>query len=182
MADSLSKYYGIHPGRVLERELKKRELKKRPFAIAIGEYPQVVNEITKGRRELSPLLSLKIDRAFGLDEGEFYLLQAHYEIDQVKRKLSQADAPYFRKALFWDTDMSKIDWKKQYKAVIKRIFQRGNDEEKQLALEFYGKDRIEEVTGSDSAAGNSIPIMSHVNRKQYASLEYGISQFISNNL
>jgi plasmid maintenance system antidote protein VapI len=165
MAQDLNRYYGIHPGRVLERELKKRELKKGPFAISIGEYPQVINEITKGRRGLSPLLSLKIDQAFGYEEGEFYLLQAHYEIDQLKRKLSQVNAPSFRKALFWDTDMSKIDWKTQYKAVIKRVFQRGNDEEKQLALEFYGKDKIEEVTGSDSVACNSMPIMTQINRK-----------------
>lgn len=29
-----------------------------------------------------------------------------------------------RKSLFWDTDINKIDWKKQYKAVIQRVFER----------------------------------------------------------
>jgi hypothetical protein len=60
--------------------------------------------------------------------------------------------------------------------VIKCVFQRGDDDEKQLALEFYGKDKFEEVTGSYSVAGNSMPIMTHVNRKYYASLKYGISK------
>ena len=50
MEQRLDRYYAIHPGRVLERELKKRHLKKGPFAISIGEYPQVINEITKARR------------------------------------------------------------------------------------------------------------------------------------
>ena len=165
MAHELTKYYGIHPGRVLERELNKRGIKKRLFAISVEEYPQVINEITKARRGLSPLLSLKIDRAFGLEEGEFYLLQAHYEIDQIKKKLNQIDSPSFRKALFWDTDISKIDWKKQYKAVIQRVFERGNIEEKQLALDFYGKGKIEEVTGSDVIAGNSLTVMAHAQKR-----------------
>ncbi|GAA4329104.1 hypothetical protein GCM10023149_33540 [Mucilaginibacter gynuensis] len=59
------------------------------------------------------------------------MLQAHYEIDQVKKKLKHKGAPSFRKALFWDTDMDKIDWHKQYKAVIQRVFERGNDAEKE---------------------------------------------------
>lgn len=164
MKRKLEQYNGIHPGRVLERELEKRALKKGPFAISIGEYPQVINEITKARRGISPLLSLKIDHAFGLPEGTFYMLQAHYELDQVKRKLKQPDAPSFRKALFWDTDMDKIDWDKQYKAVIRRVFERGNEEEKQQALEYYGRDKIKEVTGSDLVAGNSLAVMAHLKK------------------
>lgn len=165
MQQRLDRYYGIHPGRVLERELKKRHLKKGPFAISIGEYPQVINEITKTRRGVSPQLSLKIDHALGLEEGAFYLLQAHYEIDQVRKTLKQANAPSFRKALFWDTDMSKIDWQKQYKAVIQRVFERGSDEEKQQAFNFYGRDKIMEVTGSDQIAGNSLAVMAHTKKR-----------------
>lgn len=165
MTQLLDKYYGIHPGKVLERELEKRHLKKRPFALSIGEYPQIINEITKTRRGVSPQLSLKIDHALGLEEGAFYLLQAHYEIDQVKKALKRLDSPSYRKALFWDTDMSKIDWHNQYKAVIQRVFERGNDEEKQQALDFYGKDKVMEVTGSDQVAGNTLPVMAHANKR-----------------
>ncbi|WP_462267639.1 DUF6922 domain-containing protein [Mucilaginibacter sp.] len=165
MEQRLDRYYGIHPGRVLERELKKHHLKKGPFAISIGEYPQVINEITKARRGVSPQLSLKIDHALGLEEGAFYLLQAHYEIDQVKKALKQSDAPSFRKALFWDTDMGKIDWQKQYKAVIQRIFERGTDEERQQVFDFYGRDKIMEVTGNDQIAGNTLPVMAHAKKR-----------------
>ncbi len=35
-----------------------------------------------------------------------------------------------RKILFWDTDINKIDWHKQYKAIIQRILERGNENEK----------------------------------------------------
>jgi len=50
-----------------------------------------------------------------------------------------------RKALFWDTDINKIDWDKQYKAVIKRVFERGNEEEKLEIKRFYGNDVVEKV-------------------------------------
>lgn len=165
MEHQLQKYYGIHPGRVLERVLSERQLKKGPFAISIGEYPQVINEITKARRGISPMLAIKIDHALGLEEGEFYLLQAHYDIDQVRVKLQQKEIPSFRKILFWDTDIDKIDWQKQYKAVIRRVFERGSDDEKRLALAFYGRDKIKEVTGSDGIEGNSIIVMGHAKKR-----------------
>ena len=38
---------GIHPGFILERELKERKLPKRRFAISINEYPQLLGDITK---------------------------------------------------------------------------------------------------------------------------------------
>lgn len=50
-----------------------------------------------------------------------------------------------RKALFGDTDINKIDWNKQYKAVIQRVFERGNAEEKLEIKRFYGNDVVEKV-------------------------------------
>jgi plasmid maintenance system antidote protein VapI len=156
---AFEKYIGIHPGLILDRELKKRHLKKRPFAISIGEYPQLINEVTKGRRGLTPSLSLKIDDALGLQSGTLYLLQAHYDLEKSRKYSGQIETPLFRKALFWDTNFSAIDWSKQYRAVIKRVFERGNEEEKLEALKFYGKEKVQEVTGNADGVDYSIPIM-----------------------
>jgi plasmid maintenance system antidote protein VapI len=163
METLIEKFKGIHPGAILERELKKRNLKKGPFAISLQQYPQVINEITKKRRGIPPSLALKIDRALGLEEGTMYLLQAYYEtkleIDKEKDKDSEKpNLPLLRNALFWDTDITKIDWKRQYKAVIQRIFERGNDVEKTEMLRFYGKEKIKEITGKSVIKGNSLEI------------------------
>ena len=110
MQISIDKYKGIHPGLVLERELKKRKLKKAPFAISLKEYPQTLNEITKGRRGITPALSLKIDRALEFEEGTMLVLQAYYEIEKEKLKLENEAGPnlsLLRSALFWDTDIVK---------------------------------------------------------------------------
>ena len=164
METTLEKYRGIHPGMILERELKKRNLKKGPFALSLHEYPQTLNEVTKGKRGMTPALSLKIDKALGLEEGTMLILQAYYEIKKEKQKEESQEHPdlsIIRKILFWDTDINKIDWEKQYKYVIQRIFERGNNHEKKEILSFYGKDKVKAITGSTNINGNSIPVMLH---------------------
>jgi len=165
MESAFEKYKGIHPGIILARELGQRQMKKAPFALSLNEYPQVLNDITKGRRGLTPSLSLKIDQALGLEEGTMFILQAHYEIKKEKEKSEfkqQPDRSVLRDILFWDTDINKIDWQKQYKAIIVRVFERGSDEEKQEILRFYGEQKIKTVTGSKEIRGNSLSIMSNI--------------------
>ena len=65
---------GIHPGIILERELKKRRLSKRRFALSINEYPQLLGDITKSKRKMNPSLSIRIGNALGLDESFFSVL------------------------------------------------------------------------------------------------------------
>jgi|SRR5690554_5093170 len=147
---SLLKYKGIHPGIVLKRELKKRSLKQRPFALAIDEHPQTLNAITKGNRNLNTALALKIEKELGFEEGSLAMLQTYYNIRMEKQKL-QSETPeltLFRKSLFWDTDIDQIDWEKQYRAVINRIYERGNETEKNEILRFYGKEKVENVLKS----------------------------------
>jgi len=147
MKTSIIKYKGIHPGKILERELKKRNLKKGPFALSLNEYPQTINDITKGKRGITVSLSLKIDKALDLEEGSMHLLQTYFEIYLEKQKNNLNSHPnlsIIRKILFWDTDINKIDWHSQSKSVIKRVFERGNKEEKKEILDFYGKEKIAE--------------------------------------
>lgn len=150
--DTLLKYKGIHPGIVLERELKKRSLKQRPFAIAINEHPQTLNAITKGKRSLNTALALKIEEKMGLEEGILAILQTYYDI-RIEKEKQQTETPnlaLLRNSLFWDTAIEHIDWKKQYKAVIKRIFERGNETEKSEIIRFYGKQKVDDVLNSIS--------------------------------
>ncbi|MFC0517304.1 transcriptional regulator [Mucilaginibacter angelicae] len=164
----LEKYKGIHPGIVLERELKKRNLKKGPFALSLQEYPQTLNGITKGQRGLTPALSLKIDKALGMEEGTMLLLQAYYEIkkEQQKNNLNKhPDLSIIRKILFWDTDMNKIDWEQQHKAVIQRVFARGNEQEKKEIIRFYGEDKVKAVADNATIENNRPKIMGHLKSK-----------------
>lgn len=148
--DELLKYKGIHPGIVLKRELKKRSIKQRPFAMAIKEHPQTLNAITNGKRNLNTPLALKIEKKLGLEEGTLAILQTYFEIEREKEKL-QSKTPnlsLLRESLFWDTNINKIDWQKQRKAVISRVFERGNETEKKEIIRFYGKQIVENALHS----------------------------------
>ncbi|SDL48873.1 helix-turn-helix transcriptional regulator [Siphonobacter aquaeclarae] len=151
MDGRFEKYKGIHPGIVLDRELKRRALKQRPFALALAEHPQTFNAITKGKRNLTTSLALKIERELGLEEGTLLVLQVFYDIRKEKEKLATRIAPnlsLLRKTLFWDTEIEKIDWQQQSTAVIRRVFERGSEAEKAEILRFYGKAKVVSVMGS----------------------------------
>lgn len=128
---------GIHPGKFIERELKKKHLTQRALADETGIPFQTINAIIAGRRSLTTKQALKIDQILGYEEGFFAILQTHYDIKQYKEKdlaSIYTEAPHIRKSLFWDTDFNKINWAKYKNAVIKRVFERGS------------KDEIEEIT------------------------------------
>ena len=137
----------IHPGFVLERELKKSQIRKGSFALQIQEYPQTLSTITKGKRDMNIGLALKIEHMLGIEEGFFMILQVYYDIEQEKKKQnsSHPNLSIIRSILFWDTKMEKIDWQKQKKAIIKRVFERGNEMEKKEITRFYGNETISKV-------------------------------------
>lgn len=147
MKNYIEKYKGIHPGIILERELKKRALHQRPFALSIDEHPQTLNAITKGKRKLNTSLALKIEEKLDLEEGTLALLQTYFDIKEEKSKIKQTtpNLAILRKSLFWDTESNKIDWSKQYKAVIQRVFERGNEIEREEIIRFYGKEKIKKA-------------------------------------
>lgn len=145
MEKTLERFKGIHPGIILDRELKRRHIKLSPFAHSIDAHKQTFNAIIKGKRGISITLALKVDEALELEEGTFALLQTYYDIEQTKQKEEnrKPNLKVFRKALFWDTDIDKINWQKQYKAVIQRVYERGNKEEQEEIARFYGETKIE---------------------------------------
>ena len=148
MEASANPFKGIHPGLVLDRELKKRKIKKGQFALSIQEYPQLLGEITKGRRKMNVPLSLKIEKTLGLAEGYLMQLQVYFDIKIHKEKLElqyQPDISKFRPALFWETDIHKINWIRQKAAVLQRISERGNDIEQQEIANFYKQEEVQKL-------------------------------------
>jgi plasmid maintenance system antidote protein VapI len=147
MKTKLSIIKGIHPGLILERELKQRHLSKGPFALSLEEYPQSLVSITKGKRRMNTNLALKIENALEIEEGYFMTLQLYYDIKEIKRRQYRLhpDFTKLRRVLFWDTKMENIDWEKQKNVVIKRVFERGNEIEKKEIVRFYGRESVNNI-------------------------------------
>ncbi|WP_379964690.1 DUF6922 domain-containing protein [Epilithonimonas sp. UC225_85] len=62
--------------------------------------------------------------------------------------------------LFWDTNFDEIDWKNKSTAVIRRVFERGNEEAKLEIEKFYGKDLVINVLNSNKIK----PMRLHINK------------------
>jgi hypothetical protein len=104
-----------------------------------------MSAIIKGRRSMNTPLSIKIEKALGFEEGSLMMLQIFHEIRQFKQKESadyKPDLSKLRPVVFWDTQIDKIDWDKNKRAVIERVFEYGNKIEQEEILRFYGKAEV----------------------------------------
>ncbi|MGQ1788130.1 MULTISPECIES: HigA family addiction module antitoxin [unclassified Saccharicrinis] len=145
MLPDINKIKGIHPGAILKREIKKRGLKNKDLALMVDEHAQTISAILKEKRSINPKLSIRLGKQLGVEEDYFMLLQASYDVKKAYQETSNKLFPNpksIRKAIFWDTDFDKIDWLKNKRAIIKRIFERGNELEINEILNFYGTKEV----------------------------------------
>jgi addiction module HigA family antidote len=141
MKDLIEIIKGIHPGKFIERELKKKGLTQRSLAEKTGIPFQTINAIVAGKRNLTTGQALKLDQVLGYEDGFFAILQTHYDIKSYKDKQQASlytEAPHIRKSLFWDSDFNKINWAKYKNAVIRRVFERGSKDEIEEITRYYG--------------------------------------------
>ncbi|QQL50166.1 helix-turn-helix transcriptional regulator [Mucilaginibacter ginkgonis] len=148
MDNWIEKYWGIAPAAILDRTLKLRKVKQATFARQVEMPVQTLNAFLKGKRKLTPEAAFKIDNALGLEESTMSVLQAIYETKLVKKDIvsfNRPDMSKIRPVLFWDTDIQKIDWKAHQGGVIKRVLERGNQDEKNEIQRFYGKKAVQDI-------------------------------------
>lgn len=154
MFEKLAILKGLHPGFFLEHQLKKKGLNKRQFAISLSEHPQTIGAITKGSRAMNTALSLKAEKALGLEEGFLMMLQTFYDIESEKKKNKEKNTPnldLIRPILFWDVKFEQIDWHQNKEFIIERIFERGNEVERREIQKFYGKETVEAILSNLSS-------------------------------
>ncbi len=131
---------GIHPGKLIERDLVRKHLTQRYLAHETGIPYQTINAIIAGKRNLTTGQAMKIGSLLSYEESFLSILQTHYEIKQHKEKaLAELydKSPRIRKSLFWDADFDKINWAKYKKVVIQRVAERGSKDEINEITRFY---------------------------------------------
>lgn len=55
------------------------------------------------------------------------------------------NTPVFNKRLFWDVDVSKLDFDKNERFVVERVFERGDVEDIRACRRYYGDALIEGI-------------------------------------
>ena len=80
-----------HPGILLSKMLKERGISKRELALKIGEYPQLLGEVTLGKRKVNPSLSIRIGRLLGIEEDLLMLQQTRYDLLKEREKIDMTN-------------------------------------------------------------------------------------------
>ena len=78
----------IHPGEVLLEEfLEPMGISQNRIARDIGVSPRRINEIVHGNRAVSADTALRLAQYFGTSEQFWMILQADYDLEEVRRSL-----------------------------------------------------------------------------------------------
>ena len=70
----------IHPGEALAEEIEARQLTQKRLAELLGRPPQLVNEIVRGKRAITPDTAVGLERVFGISAKTWMNMQVDYEL------------------------------------------------------------------------------------------------------
>ena len=136
-------------GAVLNRIMTKEGISQSQLAERSGIVRQRICDYLTNRRRITVEASLNLEKALRIGiEGFFYRIQTNHDIYTCVKEQAMNNRPnlkYYRKAVFWDTDIEKLDWEKNRQWIIRRVFEYGGEEEILETLHFYGKDVVKEV-------------------------------------
>ncbi len=70
----------LHPGKLLLEELEARDLSQREFAKRMDRPAQVINQIVRGKKAITPETALGIEKVLGIDAQVWINLQRIYDL------------------------------------------------------------------------------------------------------
>jgi addiction module HigA family antidote len=80
----------VHPGEMLMEDfLEPLGISQYRLAQAIGVPARRINEIVHGSRRISADTALRLSRYFGMSDGFWLNLQAHYDLEVEKDRLGE---------------------------------------------------------------------------------------------
>lgn len=116
-------FEAVHVGEYLKDELKERGMKQSTLSSLTNIPAPILNDIIKGKRDITAEQSVLIGNALNIDDGFFYNLQKQYDLDKArlsKRVAEQSAAmcvwnvlkdyisiPFFKSVNVLTTDIKK---------------------------------------------------------------------------
>lgn len=80
-------FYAVHPGSILQEELKARGITQKDFANKIGMEPSHLSALIHGVRNITVTLAAKLEAGLGIPASQWLNLQTNYNLD---KKLMEA--------------------------------------------------------------------------------------------
>lgn len=79
----------IHPGRILKRELKARDLSANKLALALRVPSGRITSLLNGKRSITPDTALRLARYFG-NSAQFWMnLQTRYDLLTAEAEIGE---------------------------------------------------------------------------------------------
>lgn len=112
----------LHPGKVLQEELAARDMTQREFAKRMHRPPQVINQIIRGKKAITPETALAIEKVLGIDAQFWVNLQRIYDL-VVARMAEDEELELQKEWLrrFPVAEMTKLGWLDEQRRVSARL-------------------------------------------------------------
>ena len=78
--------HATHPGVLLHDEIEYREIKQKDLADAMHIATTMLSELIHGKRNITPSIAMKLEKALDIDAVFWMRLQVKYEIDTIRIK------------------------------------------------------------------------------------------------
>ena len=79
--DRTTGFRAVHPGEILNEELKERGIKQKDLAAKTGMLPSHLNELIKGKRSFTVEIAMALEKELGIPYDSWMRLQYGYEHD-----------------------------------------------------------------------------------------------------
>lgn len=76
----------FHPGEFIKDELEAREMKQKELSDKMEIAATVLSEIIHGKRNLTPVLALKLEASLGINAEFWMKLQITYDINLIRNQ------------------------------------------------------------------------------------------------
>ncbi|MBL0310931.1 MAG: HigA family addiction module antidote protein [Bacteroidetes bacterium] len=80
----------LHPGEILNDELEARNLKKMDVAKSLGITPGNLSELVRGKRHVSAMTAIKLEKILGISAEYWLRVQMYYDLAVERKKMRLA--------------------------------------------------------------------------------------------
>jgi len=81
----------VPPGRVISRELEARDWTQQDLAEIMGRPPQVISEIIRGKKQITPETAIQLAEAFGTSSELWLNLETNYQLHLARQQTGSAE-------------------------------------------------------------------------------------------
>ena len=113
--------FAFHPGEDIWEELEARGWTQRQFADIIGISAPELNNIIKGKKNLTPALAVRSGEAFGTSAEVWMNMQVHYSLDLAKKEeIKRIERVHEKLKEYGFEDLAKLDDETIEKVLLKK--------------------------------------------------------------